>query len=166
MKQIINITLGGRNLAIEDTAYEKVQDYIKSLREYFSNEEGRDEIVADIEARFAELMNDTIRKGADHITDAHVEAMMATMGRPEDFAAQDNTGAPGYNPNFTFKEKRGLYRDASNKMICGVCSWIANLLNIDPTVVRVLFAIVSFGGFGTGIFIYIGLWIFLPARNI
>ncbi|MCH5682900.1 hypothetical protein LWM68_00540 [Niabella sp. W65] len=63
MKQIINITLGGRSIAIEDAAYEKVQAYTNSLREYFKNEEGRDEIVADIEARFGELMNDKIRKG-------------------------------------------------------------------------------------------------------
>ncbi|WP_346237678.1 PspC domain-containing protein [Niabella insulamsoli] len=166
MKQIINITLGGRTIAIEEAAYEKVLAYTQSLRDYFKNEEGRDEIVADIEARFAELMQDKIRKGAPHITPADVDEMMATMGRPEDFAAQDSAGAEGYNPNFTINEKRRLYRDANNKMLGGVCSGIANWLNIDPTVVRVLFAIVSFGGFGTGILIYIALWIFLPARNI
>ncbi|GAB3414979.1 PspC domain-containing protein [Niabella aquatica] len=167
MKQIINITLGGRSIAIEDAAYEKVKAYTDSLRAYFKNEEGRDEIVADIEARFAELMSEKIRKGAAHITDADVEEMIATLGRPEDFAAQDNAEAQsGYTPNFTFTEKRRLYRDENNKILGGVCSGIANWLNIDPTVVRVLFAIVSFGGFGTGIFIYIALWIFLPARNM
>lgn len=164
MKQIINITLGGRSIAIEDAAYAKVQAYTNSLREYFKNEEGRDEIVADIEARFGELMNDKIRKGAPHITDAHVEEMIATMGQPEDFdAAAQGTG---YAPNFTLNQKRRLYRDSNNKLLGGVCSGIANWLNIDPTVVRVLFAIVSFGGFGTGILIYIALWIFLPARSI
>lgn len=167
MKQIINITLGGRSIAIEDAAYEKVKAYTDSLREYFKNEEGRDEIVADIEARFAELMSEKIRKGAAHITDADVEEMIATLGRPEDFAAQDSSEAQGgYTPNFTFTEKRRLYRDENNKILGGVCSGIANWLNIDPTVVRVLFAIVSFGGFGTGILIYIALWIFLPARNM
>ncbi|MCH5599528.1 PspC domain-containing protein [Niabella ginsengisoli] len=166
MKQIINITLGGRSIAIEDAAYEKMQAYTKSLREYFNNEEGRDEIVADIEARFSELMHDKIRKGAPHITDADVDGMIATMGRPEDFAAQDNAGSQGYNPNFTINEKRRLYRDANNKMLGGVCSGIANWLNIDPTVVRILFIIVSFGAFGSGILIYIALWIFLPARTL
>jgi len=164
MKQIINITLGGRSIAIEDAAYEKVQAYTNSLREYFKNEEGRDEIVADIEARFGELMNDKIRKGAPHITDADVDEMIATMGRPEDFDAAAQGAA--YTPNFTLNQKRRLYRDSNNKVLGGVCSGIANWLNIDPTVVRVLFAIVSFGGFGTGIFIYIALWIFLPARSI
>ncbi len=166
MKQIINITLGGRSIAIEDAAYAKVQAYTASLREYFKNEEGRDEIVADIEARFGELMNDKIRKGAAHITEKDVEDMIATMGRPEDFDAATQGAGQGYTPNFTVNEKRRLYRDSNNKVLGGVCSGIANWLNIDPTVVRVLFAIVSFGGFGSGILIYIGLWIFLPARSI
>lgn len=168
MKKIINITLGGRSITIEDAAYDKVQAYIESLRRYFQNEEGRDEIVADIEARFAELMHDKLRKGSAHITEVDVDEMIATLGRPEDFeaAAAGTEGAQGYEPNFTFTEKRRLYRDENNKILGGVCSGIANWLKIDPTVVRVLFAIVSFGGFGTGILIYIGLWIFLPARSM
>lgn len=42
-----------------------------------------------------------------------------------------------------------LYRDSSNKMICGVCSGIANYLNVDPTVIRLLWALaIIFAGFG------------------
>lgn len=164
MQKIINITLGGRSIIIAESAYDKVQAYISSLRDYFKNEEGRDEIVADIEARFAELMHDKMRKGAAHINDTDVDDMIRAMGRPEDFAAQDNEGP--HTPNFTLGEKRRLYRDESNKILGGVCGGIANWLNIDPTIVRVLFAIVSFGGFGAGIFIYLALWIFLPARNM
>ncbi|MFT4093577.1 MAG: PspC domain-containing protein [Niabella sp.] len=167
MKQIINITLSGRSIAIEDAAYEKVRAYIEHLRQYFKNEEGRDEIVADIESRFAELMSGKIGKGAPHITENDVDEMISAMGRPEDFDVVAGTeGAQGYTPNFTFREKRRLYRDVNNKILGGVCSGVANWLNIDPTIVRVLFAIVSFGGFGSGILIYIALWIFLPARNM
>ena len=35
-------------IPIEDSAYEKLQVYIESLRRYFANEEGRDEIINDI----------------------------------------------------------------------------------------------------------------------
>ena len=51
MKKIININLSGRVIPIEDSAYEKLQGYIESLRRYFANEEGRDEIINDIESR-------------------------------------------------------------------------------------------------------------------
>ena len=167
MKTIINITLGGRNIAIEDSAYEKIKAYTESLRQYYKNEEGRDEIITDIEGRFSELMNEKMRKGATHITETDVDEMIATMGRPEDF---DNTSSAeeraGHDPGFRFGTKRRLYRDESNKVFGGVCSGIANWLNMDPTIVRVLFAIISFGGFGSGFLIYLFLWIFLPAKNM
>jgi ABC-type enterochelin transport system substrate-binding protein len=73
MKKIININLSGRVIPIEDAAYENLQEYIESLRKYFAKEEGRDEIINDIESRIAELMNEKIRKGSDAVTEADVK---------------------------------------------------------------------------------------------
>ena len=73
MKKIININLSGRVIPIEDSAYESLQRYVESLRRYFAAEEGRDEIINDIESRIAELMNDKIRKGSAAVTDADIE---------------------------------------------------------------------------------------------
>lgn len=166
MTQIININLGGRNISIEDTAYQKVQEYLNSLRTHFKNEPGKDEIISDIENRFSELMSEKIRKGAAHITEADVEEMISVMGRPEDFDdAGTNTNEEGPG-TYAFNTKRKLYRNASDKILGGVCSGVASWLNIDPAIVRVLFAIITLGGFGTGFLIYILLWIFLPVKNI
>src|SRR4028118_1483920 len=89
MKKIININLSGRVIPIEDAAYESLQRYIDSLRRYFAREEGRDEIINDIESRIAELMNDKVRKGSVGITEADVEEIIASMGRVEDFEQAD-----------------------------------------------------------------------------
>ncbi|ANH83231.1 hypothetical protein A8C56_21630 [Niabella ginsenosidivorans] len=171
MKQIINIQLGGRSITIEDTAAAKVQQYLDSLRAHFAKEPGKDEILSDIESRFSELMSDKLRKGAPHITEADVEEMIATMGRPEDLeegaaTAENQQQYPGDDYANTSYGSRKLYRDENNKKLGGVCSGIAHWLNIDPSIVRVLFAIIALGGFGTGVFIYILLWIFLPSRNM
>ncbi|SDD82659.1 PspC domain-containing protein [Niabella drilacis] len=169
MKQIINIQLGGRSIAIEDTAAQKVQQYLESLRAHFSKEPGRDEILADIEARFSELMFEKLRKGAPHIAEADVDEMIATMGRPEDFAEEAGTDSQAQDSSSQSRFAAGsrkLYRDANNKVLGGVCSGVANWINIDPSIVRVLFAIIAFGSFGTGLLIYILLWIFLPARDL
>jgi len=97
MKKVININFQGRVIPIEETAFEILKQYIDSLRRYFANEEGRDEIVNDIESRIAELFSETLKKGATCITDADVQAVMASMGRPEDFEAEaglnENVGA-------------------------------------------------------------------------
>ena len=79
MKKIININLSGRVIPIEDAAYDSLQRYIESLRRYFANEEGRDEIINDIESRIAELMNDRIKKGAACVTEYDIEQIINTM---------------------------------------------------------------------------------------
>ena len=61
-------------------------------------------------------------------------------------------------------EKR-LERDQSNKMLAGVAAGLANYLSIEVTWVRVLFLILAFFGF-TGVWIYLILWIAVPARPI
>lgn len=177
MKKIININLAGRVIPIEDAAYENLQRYIESLRRYFAAEEGRDEIINDIESRIAELMNDKVRRGADAVTESDIQEIINTMGRVEDFeqadAAESTTATGGQTGNAhtadssTGKRFRGrLYRDASDKMLGGVCSGIASYMNVDPAIVRLLFAIITFGGFGFGFLIYLLLWVILPARNL
>jgi len=176
MKKIININLSGRVIPIEDSAYESLQRYIESLRRYFANEDGRDEIINDIESRIAELMNDKIKKGAASITDADIDEIIHSMGRVEDFEAADRASAQeqasasaSYTQQSSTQTKRvkgRLYRDGSDKLLGGVCSGLANYMNVDPAIVRFLFAIVTFGGFGLGILIYILLWIILPVRNL
>src|SRR5580698_7732805 len=91
MKKIININFHSRVIPIEESAYEILKQYIESLRKYFANEEGRDEIISDIENRFAELFSDRLKKGATCITDEDVNAIIASMGKPEDFEQEDIT---------------------------------------------------------------------------
>src|SRR5689334_4181022 len=101
MKKIININLSGRVIPIEDSAYEKLQAYIESLRRYFIKEEGRDEIINDIESRIAELMSDKVRKGAQAVSDTDLDEIIASMGRPEDFEAAEaeaNAGTTTQGP--------------------------------------------------------------------
>jgi phage shock protein PspC (stress-responsive transcriptional regulator) len=54
-----------------------------------------------------------------------------------------------------------LYRSRTDKMIGGVAGGLANYLNIDSTIARVLFVISVFLG-GGGILAYIILWIVIP----
>ena len=179
MKKIININLSGRVVPIEDSAYEKLQEYIESLRRYFANEEGRDEIINDIESRIAELMSEKVRKGADSITDADVNEIANSMGRPEDFEGEEireqsyasSAASTGSSQQSTQsqalpKEKRRLYRDTSDKFIGGVCSGLASYLNVDPAIVRVLFAIIILGTWFFGLLAYVIMWIVLPAKDV
>lgn len=167
MEKIININLGGRVISIEDAAYTSLKAYFESLRRYFEGEEGRDEIINDIESRVAELMEEKIKRGASAITEADVQEIINGIGRVEDFAAEEeatsaHAGASSTNTRTTGSKR--FYRDENDKIAGGVCSGLAAYLNVDPALVRVLFAILTLGGWGTGVLLYIILWIFVPAR--
>ena len=88
------LAIQGRVIPIEETAYELLKHYIESLRIYFKNEEGRDEIINDIEGRIAELFSERLKSGSTCITDDDVNAVIASMGRPADFEAVDGEPTP------------------------------------------------------------------------
>ena len=44
--------------------------------------------------------------------------------------------------------EKKLYRSTTNKTIAGVCAGLAEYLNIDPTIVRVIWALVGLSGAG------------------
>lgn len=59
-------------------------------------------------------------------------------------------------------EPKKLYRLNHNKMLCGVCGGVAEYLNVDATVIRLLW--VLFGLTGFGIFAYIVAAVIMPVR--
>ena len=177
MKKVININFQGRVIPIEETAYDLLKQYVESLRKFFANEEGRDEIINDIEGRIAELFGESLKKGSTCITDEDVNHVIASMGRPEDFegeegkvhsqlGGEEKQSQEGYQYDPHQDAPRGrLHRDENDKILGGVCGGIANYLRIDPTIVRLVFALISFGA-GTGILLYILLWIILPSKPL
>lgn len=56
-----------------------------------------------------------------------------------------------------------LYKSADDKMICGVCGGIGRYFNIDPTLVRLIFAILGITG-GSGVIAYIIAVILIPSE--
>ena len=58
-------------------------------------------------------------------------------------------------------ERKRLYKSRNNNMICGVCAGIADYFNIDPSIVRVLWAALALAA-GTGVLAYIACAIILP----
>ena len=182
MNKVININFQGRVLPIEELAYDLLKQYIDSLRTYFVNEEGCDEIINDIECRIAELCDERLKKGTPCITQEHMNLIITSIGRPADFEAQDGfeqstasasadssyssdsrqqntsyTDGDNYGP----KQKR-LYRDEQNKVLGGVCSGIANYFGLEPLLVRILWIFLI----GVNILGYLILWIAVPSSSV
>ena len=58
-------------------------------------------------------------------------------------------------------ETKRIYRSKHDRVLGGVCSGLGNYFNIDPVLVRVLWAVSFFVG-GVGLLGYIIAWIIIP----
>ncbi len=60
--------------------------------------------------------------------------------------------------------ERRLYRSKKDKFLAGVCSGVADYFKIDPTIVRILFAIIALSSAGTALIAYLIAAIVIPER--
>lgn len=157
MKKNFNVNIGGVIFHIDEDAFEKLEQYQRSLRQHFENTEGRDEILNDIEIRFAEMLQARLTETKQVIALEDIDALIAAMGQPAEFG--DATGPEG---SFKGTRPKRFYRDPDNKVIAGVCSGLAAYLHIDPLWVRLAFILVTLGGLGVPIIVYFILWLIIP----
>ncbi len=158
MKKTYTIHLSGSVFHIEDDAYEVLQKYMVSLKNYFGNDDEGKEILADIEFRIAEIFSGKINEEKKVITLDWVNEVIETMGTPETFSEEEDTGEAFGGKT---KRKRRLYRDPEQQVIAGVCGGLAAYFNMDPVVVRLIMVLLFFTT-GVALLGYIILWIVVP----
>jgi len=57
-----------------------------------------------------------------------------------------------------------LYRSEDDKMLAGVAGGLGEYLNIDSSIIRILFVIITLLG-GSGILLYLILWVIIPTKS-
>lgn len=161
MNKTIIINISGIIFHIEEEAYEKLRLYMTEVKLYFSKNDDSLEIINDIENRVAELFSDIIRiEEKEGINMMDVEKVIRTMGKPADFERDLQEEEQEINAEKAFIKKR-LYRNPDDKIAGGVCSGIAAYFDTDPLWIRLVLAISIFF-FGTGILLYLVLWLIMP----
>lgn len=172
MNKIFNVNLGGYPFTIDENAYHKMNNYLDTIENHFSNSEGCDEILEDIEARMAELFNAKL-KDKSIVSMKDLEEVISIMGRPEDFGAEaledDYTEEePSFSGKINSTRKRGkiktgkrLFRDPEDKVIGGVASGMAAYFGLeDPLWIRLLWVVGVMAGIP--VILYVILWLIVP----
>ena len=62
------------------------------------------------------------------------------------------------------RARKQLYRSTDQRMIYGVCGGLGEYFDVDPNLVRVIFALLLFFG-GSGILLYVALAVILPDES-
>tara|TARA_R110002072_G_scaffold2447_1_gene20269 strand:- start:10042 stop:11730 length:1689 start_codon:yes stop_codon:yes gene_type:complete len=162
MNKTININLGGFFFHIDEVAYQKLRRYLESISKSLSDDpQGKNEIIADIEARISELLSEKITDARQVVNENDIDDIIKIMGQPEDYAdAEEAYSDSSYSYQRNTASSRKLFRDGDDKFLGGVCSGIGHYFNIDVIWVRILFIVLVASGFSP--LAYIILWILLP----
>ncbi|MCH8904974.1 MAG: PspC domain-containing protein [Bacteroidetes bacterium] len=163
MNKTVNINIGGVVFHIEEDAYEKLSRYLENIKVHFRGSEGFEEIISDIEARIAEMFQAKLKTDKQVILMNDVEEIKEAMGMPEDFGGDIEEEQPRQDSSQSQRTRRKgrIFRNADERVFGGVCSGIGAYLDVDPIWIRLAF-VLGFFFFGTGVLLYIILWIIIP----
>ena len=167
MKETINVNIAQQAFTMDIDAYRSLTAYLEDVSCRLP--ESDNETYADIEARIAEIFRERVPSPMMVITLGVVELTISQIGAPDTFGrstrgtntyAENEAGA-----NASAAEKPRLYRSRSCRTIGGVCGGIADYMNADVSMVRILAILLIFFA-GGSVMLYVILWIILPEEPV
>ena len=132
MNEIKKCSIAGIAFTCDVTAYEELNNYLKSLEQaYQSSADGR-EIIADIEARIAELILSA--QDADKVVSTPlIRNIINQLGSAEDIT---DDADKDLDPDTSSRIARRLYRSMEGAKLGGVCMGLAKYFNVQPVWLR------------------------------
>ena len=159
MKKTLTINIGYSIFNIDEDAYEILNKYLDSIKDYFQKIDNDPDIIKDFELRIAENFSSKVSSSKQCIDLSDVKEVIEIMGSLDDFKEiYNDTETENVKEE---KKSNKLFRDSSNRIIAGVCSGIAEYFKIDPIIVRVLFFIAV----PLNLIVYIIFWIGIPSKD-
>jgi phage shock protein PspC (stress-responsive transcriptional regulator) len=165
MNKTITSNIAGYVFHIDENAFDKLDAYLNTIRSYFKDSQGKDEIISDIEARLAEMLHERIGDMKKVVTMEDVNHVILIMGQPEAFIDDDPENAAWTEQKSERRSSsapKRLFRDADNRVVGGVCSGVSAYLGIEDPLWLRLALVISFFAFGSGFLLYLILWIIIP----
>lgn len=159
MNKTLTINIAGSVFHIDENAYQKLDQYLKAIKRSFPKEE-QDEIIHDIEIRIAELFSENITDENQVVTLNDVDRVISIMGKPEDYILDEETTTSN-NTQYIYNTSKKLYRDGDRAMVGGVLAGLGHYFKIDTVWMRIIFMILVLF-YGTGVLLYLILWIIVP----
>lgn len=134
MKEVKKCSISGVAFTMDVDAYEALDTYLESLKKSYQDTPDGAEIVADIEARIAELIL-SAQDNTRVVEKPLILDIIAQMGSAEDISDESSDRDLQYE---TPRIPRRLYRDTANAKLGGVCAGIGKYFDIDPVWVRLI----------------------------
>jgi len=179
MNIVITINLAGTAYQLEKGGYDALRDYLDHAARQLEGNPDRDEILADIEQAIGEKFRALLGAYKNVVSSREADAVIREMGPVQDPSAEAGaapagasesapSGAGPTGPGAAEGAKpppRRLYKIAEGAMIAGVCNGLSAYLNIDVTIIRLLFAVLTVFTWGAGVLLYLVMLILIPTAQ-
>jgi len=181
MRPVISVSLNGRAYQLEDDAHAALAEYLDSAARELAGNPDQAEILDDLEHAIADKLERCLNPHKTVVIRSEIEQVIREMG-PVDSgvagASPHDSGPAGEAPAGSGTAagagssrepdepaSKRLYQISDGALISGVCKGISVYLDIDVTLVRLLFVIAAVLTGGLAILVYIVMMFIVPYAN-
>jgi phage shock protein PspC (stress-responsive transcriptional regulator) len=184
MNTVIIVNLNGIAFHLEEPGYQTLRSYLDRAASQLAANPDKSEIMSDLEQAIADKCSHFLGPHKNVLTAAEIDNVVQQMGPVQGDAGTSPSGtahadtgaapesgtgttqqagsAPGVPPG---PSVRRLYQIREGAIISGVCTGIAAYLDVDVTVVRILFGLFAVLTYGLGVAVYIVMMLVIPFAN-
>jgi phage shock protein PspC (stress-responsive transcriptional regulator) len=131
--------LNGSAYQLDEAGYEALRAYLSHAQAQLGGNPDALEIIRDLEQSIAEKCQRLLGPGKSVVTTAEIEQILREIGPVENSAAQESQGAA----SAATPQPKRLYQIREGAIVSGVANGLAAYFNVDPTVIRVAFAVAA-----------------------
>jgi phage shock protein PspC (stress-responsive transcriptional regulator) len=173
MNTVIIINLNGNAFHLEEAGFQSLRAYLERAQAQLKDNPDKAEIMADLEQAIADKCARFLRPHKNVLSAPEIGDVLTEMGPVQTDGAPSGTTAgatAGEQPQAETKSATGaapkrLYQIRDGAMLSGVCTGTAAYFNIDVTIVRILFVVLTVLTGGLWILVYIGMMLVVPFAN-
>ena len=177
MNTVIIVNLNGNAFHLEEPGFQSLRAYLERAQAQLKDNPDKTEIMADLEQAIADKCAHFLLPHKNVLTAAEIDEVLKEMGPVQSENGAESGASPGAGS--TSQEPRAdakstgsagtaskrLYQIREGAMLSGVCTGLAAYLNIDVTIVRIVFVVLTVLTTGIWIFVYLIMMLVIPFAN-
>jgi phage shock protein PspC (stress-responsive transcriptional regulator) len=170
MNTVIIINLNGNAFHLEEPGFQSLRAYLERAQGQLKDNPDKTEIMADLEQAIADKCAHFLRPHKNVLTAPEIEGVLKEMG-PVQTDGDAPAGATAseqphmHSTSNAAAAPKRLYQIREGAMLSGVCTGVAAYFNVDVTIVRILFAVLTVLTGGLWILVYMVMMLVVPFAN-
>lgn len=171
MNTVIIINLNGNAFHLEDPGFQSLRAYLERAQAQLKDNPDKVEIMADLEQAIADKCARFLRPHKNVLTAEEIDEVLKEMGPVQSEDAPDAAASSNEQPRAETagaaagSAPKRLYQIREGAMLSGVCTGLAAYFNVDVTIVRIAFVLLTLLTSGIWILVYLVMMLVVPFAN-